>query len=110
MGWKKPAREVSGGVLHLNLKIVMWVNVEGLSICVFVDGWLMILLFWFIVIFYNLVVIASVVVLLLMYVGCLFVCLFVCCSSSSSSRSSSSSSSRGAQSPIGCHVPSHFLF
>ncbi len=41
------------------------------------------------------------------------VCLFVCCSSSSSSRSnstgSSSSSSRGAQSPIGCHVPSHFL-
>ncbi len=27
-------REVSGGVLHLNLKIVMWVNVEGLRICV----------------------------------------------------------------------------
>ncbi len=40
MGWKKPAREVSGGVLRLNLEIVMWVNVEGLSTCVFVDGWL----------------------------------------------------------------------
>jgi hypothetical protein len=32
--WKKPAREVSGGVLHLNLKIVMWVNVEGLKVYV----------------------------------------------------------------------------
>ncbi len=40
MWWKRTAREVSGGVLYLNLKIVMWVNFEGLSICVFVDGWL----------------------------------------------------------------------
>ncbi len=28
------------GPPFLNLKIVMWVNVEGLSMCVFVDGWL----------------------------------------------------------------------